>query len=380
MNNQQKKGKTTEEIYGEKAEDWKRKIKESYNKNNLRKRRSDSTKKQMEDPKQREMREKKLTIKEMVKLGNNCGSFITGRPLKNFPVKRVCKQCHSEFEWNSFQDRDGIFCSQKCSIQFSRENANNYRIKAFANLPHECSYCQEKDTKKLIVYHKDSNFLNNDIKNLEIVCGRCHALLHKKLIQKSRFGEFKDGQILRGIRHILDGLRLDLKDENFKDTPERILRSYYEIFKGLRNLDENIKEIFSTSFPSEYQGIVAIKDIISWSMCPHHFLPVEYRVNIGIIYKDKMLGLSKLPRVIELLAKRPALQETFTNDIIKYLVKYLDPLGIIVVVKGRHLCMIMRGIKKDSWVITSSVYGTFQKDISARNEFFDLIKNYNEKI
>ena len=186
--------------------------------------------------------------------------------------------------------------------------------------------------------------------------------------------KFKDKQILKAWKLIIDGLGLDLKDENLRETPERMLKSYYEIFQGI-SADDKIKEFFKKSFPSTYKGIVTVQNIKCFSMCPHHFLPVEYTVHIGYISeKGKMLGISKLARVAELLARKPELQETFTEDIAKTLMKELRAEGAIAVVYGQHMCMRMRGIQKpESVTITSSVLGRFKTNHDTRKEFYDII-------
>lgn len=297
-----------------------------------------------------------------------------GRPKSIRIYKRLCKQCHKMFDFTDYGDRSGLFCSHKCFIDFKRENSTNYRIKAFKLLSNECSHCGEKNRKKLLVHHKNRDFLNNDVNNLEIVCIKCHSTIHKG--ENSRFLKFKDSQIVRGVRLILDGLRVNLKDENFIGTPERVLRSFHELFEGQgSDISKQLDDIFSASFPSEYSGIVIVDKIKVFSMCPHHLLPVEYVIDVGYISKHKMIGISKLPRVVELLSRRLVLQESLTNDIVEVLTKRLNADGVMCIVRGKHMCMRMRGIKKpDSDTVTSSVSGVFKKDLGARQEFLSLIK------
>jgi GTP cyclohydrolase I len=298
-----------------------------------------------------------------------------GRPDIIPEKEKQCKQCHKTF-MHKYNDRMGLFCSQKCYLDFSKENATNYRIKAFSLLPNECFYCAEENKKKLLVHHKDRNFLNNDIDNLQIICRRCHAKEHKNECLDGRFKQFKDGQILRGLRMVLSGLRLNLDDPNFKETPQRILRSYYEMFDGLNSEDE-VDTILSTSFPTDYDGMIIESPIRCYSMCPHHFLPVVYDVSIGYVPKKGGLGLSKLPRIVELLAKAPKLQEDFTKQIVNKLEQSISPLGVMVVVKGEHFCMQMRGIKKPGCTTTTSSFmGVFEKP-EVREEFIQLTEHNN---
>jgi len=184
---------------------------------------------------------------------------------------------------------------------------------------------------------------------------------------------FNDKDIIKGWRLILNGLGLDLNDANFKETPDRILRSYYEIFEGIDN-DEKIEKILSTSFPTKYDGMIIENPIRCYSMCPHHFLPVIYDVSIGYIPIKGGLGLSKLPRLVQHLAKAPKLQEDFTKEIVDVFNKKIKPKGVIVIVQGEHLCMHMRGIRKpECSTITSSFHGCF-KDGKVRSEFLSLVK------
>ena len=173
-----------------------------------------------------------------------------------------------------------------------------------------------------------------------------------------------------------EGLGLDMNDPNFTDTPVRFADSYEEIFAGLESADRDMHEIFAKSFPTNYDGIVLEKDIIIFSMCPHHFLPIRYEVTIGYIPDGKALGLSKLARIVELNAKMPSFQETYTERIVEEINDHIKPLGVISVVKGAHYCMQMRGVKqKDVWTTTSSARGTFLSEPEMELKFYNLIEN-----
>lgn len=185
-------------------------------------------------------------------------------------------------------------------------------------------------------------------------------------------------KVQEGMQMMLEGLKdefgLDITDHNFKDTPARVARSFAEIFSGIIPIEEIQKQILATSFKSDYTGIVLIDNIRCYSMCPHHFLPVEYIVDVAYIGEQKV-GLSKLPRVIELLAKRPVLQESFTQDIITVL-KAINPTGSFVRVKGKHYCMAMRGVKQGGcWTYTSSVSGKFADQPSTKDEAISMMDN-----
>ncbi|MBA7538785.1 GTP cyclohydrolase 1 [subsurface metagenome] len=188
----------------------------------------------------------------------------------------------------------------------------------------------------------------------------------------------KPNYIEKGVHYILLGLAndygLDLTDVNFEGTPKRVARMYGEIFGGIKDTKQQIKNILDSSFPSTNKEMIIAKNISVYSMCPHHFLPVSYSVDLGYIPNGNVLGVSKLTRLVEILAKRPVLQETLTEEIANYLQK-INTLGVMVIVKGQHYCMKMRGVKQqNSTIITSAVRGVFDEDIKTRNEFMELVK------
>ena len=128
------------------------------------------------------------------------------------------------------------------------------------------------------------------------------------------------GVILKGMAHKYG---LDTTDINFKDTPARVSRMYDEIFSGIQDTDRQIQDILNSSFPSDYDQMILLRDVEVFSMCPHHFLPVHYHISVAYVPSEKgyVLGLSKLARLVEVLAKRPVLQEQLTKDIAEHLIK-----------------------------------------------------------
>lgn len=226
-----------------------------------------------------------------------------------------------------------------------------------------CDRCENNDARPYTITGLGTIYLCNS-------CG-------DKLNLKNKISKFVGiSKVEQGAKLILEGLKdefgLDITDPNFTDTPKRVARAYYEICEGI-NASKEIGNILSTSFPSQYDGMIVAKDIVCWSLCPHHLLPVEYKVNFGYIPSEQVLGISKLSRLVELLAKQPKLQEDFTNDIVEILECNIHPKGIIVQVSGRHTCMVMRGVKQtNSWTLTSKITGDF-KNAETRNEFQMLI-------
>lgn len=194
-----------------------------------------------------------------------------------------------------------------------------------------------------------------------------------------RMEDVRFEKMIKGAHMLIEGLSevtgksFDLNDPNFKDTPIRIAKSYLEICNGLGQAKE-LENILKTDFPSSYDGMIIVDPISANSMCPHHFLPVKYKIYFGYTPKNAVLGLSKVGRFIKLLAAQPILQEDLSKEIISQFVKYVDPAGAIVVVVGEHTCMQCRGLNApDTSATTSSIYGDFE-DLPTRMEFFNLIK------
>jgi len=175
------------------------------------------------------------------------------------------------------------------------------------------------------------------------------------------------------VRGILTNLGLDLKDSNLAETDRRVAKMYMEMFKGL----EGDSEPKVTTFPNEegYSHMVMETKIPFYSMCAHHLVPFYGHAHIAYIPRDQILGLSKFARILEFYAKRPQLQERLTEQVVKYLEDKLHPLGAMVVIEARHLCVEMRGVKKPGAVtVTSALRGIFhQKPV--REEFLDLLRH-----
>ncbi len=263
-----------------------------------------------------------------------------------------------------------IQMKQKSTLNLSSPIIKKEILKEHNN---QCNRCG--NSKKLIIHH-NSYLYTADKEHLSVLCIKCHGQLHKELRKKEDF--FKgDNTIKRAMIEILKALNININDENFRNTPARVSRMYKEMCEGLF-ADNEIKEILKTKFPSEYEGMVTSQNIEVYSLCPHHFLPVKYKIHVGIIFNKECIGLSKIPRLVSLLAKKPVLQETLTQEITKILDTNLKTLGSICVVQGIHTCMQARGIKAlGSSIITSSATGKFlcpDKNKNPKEEFLTLIK------
>lgn len=173
---------------------------------------------------------------------------------------------------------------------------------------------------------------------------------------------------------IIEAIGQDLSTESLKDTPKRVADMYAEIFSGL---DIDPKAELATGFEEGHHEMVILKDIPFYSMCEHHLLPFYGVAHVGYIpsVNGKVVGISKLARVVEIFARRPQLQERMTGQIADTIFEALQPDGVGVVIQAEHLCMIMRGIKKPgSTVITSAVRGAFRSKTITRSEFLSLIQ------
>src|SRR5918993_1398138 len=174
------------------------------------------------------------------------------------------------------------------------------------------------------------------------------------------------------VRGILTALGLDLKDSNLAETDRRVAKMYVEMFHGLKEGSEPKV----TTFPNEenYSHMVMEKDIPFYSMCAHHLVPFYGHAHIAYIPNERILGLSKFARILEFYAKRPQLQERLTEQVVTYFEEKLQPLGAMVVIEARHLCVEMRGVKKPgALTVTSALRGIFhQKPV--REEFLDLLR------
>ena len=173
------------------------------------------------------------------------------------------------------------------------------------------------------------------------------------------------------FRGILEALQLDTTDPNLMGTPERVARMYLEVFRGM---DEGTRPVMTT-FPNRenYSQIVSVRDIPFYSMCAHHFLPFFGHAHVAYLPGERIVGLSKLARVVEFYARRPQVQERMTEQVIDCLMDELSPSGAMVVIQGRHLCMEMRGVQKPgAMTTTSAIRGVFE-DRAVREEFLDLL-------
>ena len=182
--------------------------------------------------------------------------------------------------------------------------------------------------------------------------------------------EVDHDRIKDSVHDILESLGENPSRQGLKDTPGRIARMYAEILDGYRV--DPAAMINNAMFDINYDQMVVIKDIEFSSMCEHHLLPFFGRAHVAYIPHGKVIGLSKVPRVVDMFAHRLQMQERMTQQIADFLDEVLAPQGVAVVVEGMHLCAIVRGVRKtDSRMVTSAMRGGFRKDPRTRSEFME---------
>jgi GTP cyclohydrolase I len=188
--------------------------------------------------------------------------------------------------------------------------------------------------------------------------GKAHAAVDQERIQ-------------RAVREILFAVGEDPDREGLRETPARVGRMYAELFRGLH---EDPRIHLKKFFTEKYDEIVLVRDISFDSMCEHHMLPFMGKAHIGYVPNGKVVGLSKLARVVEVVARRPQVQERMTETIADLLVSELNVKGVAVVIEATHTCMTIRGIRKPgSLCLTSAMRGIFRSNLSSRSEVMTLI-------
>jgi len=180
------------------------------------------------------------------------------------------------------------------------------------------------------------------------------------------------GRIKKAFTSILEAVGENPSREGLEDTPRRIADMYADIFSGL---DMDPRDALVVGFDEGHHEMVILKDIPFYSMCEHHFLPFFGLAHVGYIPKGRIAGASKVARAVDILAKRPQLQERLTTQIAEAMVEALKPNGVAVVIEAEHMCMTMRGVKKPrSKIVTSAMRGIFRENPATRAEFMSLLQ------
>jgi len=184
---------------------------------------------------------------------------------------------------------------------------------------------------------------------------------------------FDEAKIRAAVASIIEAIGEDPQREGLVGTPARVAEMYAELFMGI---NKDPREELSVCYEVGHREMVVVRDIPFYSMCEHHLLPFYGTAHIGYIpdAQGRVVGLSKLARVMEIVASRPQIQERMTTEIADAIMDGLKPSGVAVVVQAEHLCMIMRGVKKPgSNIITSAIRGAFRTHPESRAEFFSLV-------
>jgi GTP cyclohydrolase I len=180
------------------------------------------------------------------------------------------------------------------------------------------------------------------------------------------------GSVRKIIFDLLNAIGEDPTREGLKNTPDRVARMYTELLSGY-SMDPQ-KIINSALFHINYDEMVLVRDIEFYSLCEHHLLPFIGRAHVAYLPAGKVIGLSKIPRIVDMYARRLQVQERMTRQIADLLQTTLEPQGVAVVVEGMHLCSMMRGVKKhDARMTTSAMHGAFRANLATRQEFLDNI-------
>jgi GTP cyclohydrolase I len=182
----------------------------------------------------------------------------------------------------------------------------------------------------------------------------------------------REKAIEEAVRTILENLGEDPEREGLFKTPHRVAKAFEFLTEGYHKDPREILE--KALFTSSNDEMVLVRDIEFYSLCEHHMLPIIGRAHVAYIPDGKVVGLSKIPRVVNLFARRLQIQEQLTEQIADAISDTIQPKGVAVVIHARHMCMEMRGVEKiNSTTVTSALRGLFKKDIRTRNEFYDLI-------
>lgn len=183
---------------------------------------------------------------------------------------------------------------------------------------------------------------------------------------------FDHEKIKQGVRMILEGVGEDPGREGLVETPDRVARTYEEIFSGLYM---DAAEPLAKRFHVAGNEMVLEKDIVFYSTCEHHLMPFFGKAHVAYIPKGEVVGLSKIARTVEVFAKRPQLQEQLTAQIADAINEHLHPMGVMVMVEAEHTCMTMRGVKKPgSKTVSYVTRGIFAEDTALQDRFFQLVK------
>jgi GTP cyclohydrolase IA len=185
-------------------------------------------------------------------------------------------------------------------------------------------------------------------------------------------------QIPEAITTLLTELGEDPLRPGLVGTPDRVRRMYAELTEGYRTDPDTL--LNGAAFEVDYDEMVAVRDIEFYSLCEHHLLPFFGKAHVGYLPRGRVIGLSKIPRVVDMYAHRLQVQERLTQQVAGFLMEHLKPKGVACVIEATHLCTVMRGVRKQqATMVTSSMLGTFRADARTRSEFLTFIGRTTER-
>jgi GTP cyclohydrolase IA len=179
-------------------------------------------------------------------------------------------------------------------------------------------------------------------------------------------------RIARAVQEIIEAIGENPGREGLTETPRRIAKMYAELFSGLR---QDPHDVLRSGFEEDHKEMVILKNIPFYSLCEHHFLPFHGEAHVGYVPEGRIVGVSKLARVVDILARRPQMQERLTSQVADAIMQGLEPDGVAVVIEAEHLCITMRGVQKPGTrMITSAIRGGFRRRGVTRSEFLSLVQ------
>ena len=191
--------------------------------------------------------------------------------------------------------------------------------------------------------------------------------------------EIDTESIKKAVENILSAVGENPERDGLQRTPERVARMYGELLAGYRT--DPLAMVNNACFDVDYDEMVIVRDIEFYSLCEHHMLPFMGRAHVAYIPKGRVIGLSKIPRIVDMFSRRLQVQERLTRQIADFLDELLHPYGVAVVVEALHMCSMMRGVKKhDTRMTTSAMLGTFRTELAVRMEFLDNISRSAEPL
>jgi GTP cyclohydrolase I len=192
-------------------------------------------------------------------------------------------------------------------------------------------------------------------------------------------GGIDQERISAAVAEMLEAFGENIEREGLRNTPERVARMYVELLAGYRQ--DPVEMLNEAIFDVSYDEMVLVRDIEFYSLCEHHMLPFMGRAHVAYLPKGKVIGLSKIPRIVDLFARRLQVQERMTLQIADLIMEVVQPHGVAVVMEAIHLCSVMRGVKKhDARMTTSAMLGGFRKNPATRQEFLDSISRGAERL